>query len=107
MPKVIEQVKAVAKNYQRVMVCLDSNHSRDHVPAQLDAYALLASVGSYCVVMGTAIEDMRADLFPDRPRAPDDNPKTPVWECLKTHSGFEVDKAMNKNLSFLRRQINI
>jgi cephalosporin hydroxylase len=37
--EVIEQVKAVAKNYQRVLVCLDSNHTHDHVLAELEAYA--------------------------------------------------------------------
>jgi cephalosporin hydroxylase len=97
-PEVIEQVKVVAKNHQRVMVCLDSNHTHDHVLAELEAYAPLTSVGSYCVVMDTAIEDMPKAMFPDRAWGPGDNPKTAVWEYLKTHTEFEIDKSIDHKL---------
>jgi cephalosporin hydroxylase len=97
-PEVIEQVKAVAKNHQRVMVCLDSNHTHDHVLAELKAYAPLTSVGSYCVVFDTIVEDMPKAMFPDRPWGPGDNPKTAVWEYLKTHSEFEIDKSIDHKL---------
>jgi cephalosporin hydroxylase len=96
--EVIEQVKAVAKNYQRVLVCLDSNHTHDHVLAELEAYASLTSVGSYCVVFDTIVEDMPKAMFPDRPWGPGDNPKTAVWEYLKTHSDFEIDKSIDHKL---------
>lgn len=97
-PEVIAQVKAVAKNYQRVLVCLDSNHTHDHVLAELEAYAPLTSVGSYCVVFDTIVEDMPKAMFPDRPWGPGDNPKTAVWEYLKTHSEFEIDKSIDHKL---------
>jgi cephalosporin hydroxylase len=97
-PEVIEQVKAVARNYQRVLVCLDSNHAHEHVLAELEAYAPLTTVGSYCVVMDTLIEDMPKDMFADRPWGPGDNPKTAVWEYLKTHSEFEIDKSIDHKL---------
>lgn len=97
-PEVIQQVKAVARNYQRVMVCLDSNHTHDHVLAELEAYAPLTSVGSYCVVFDTIVEDMPKAMFPDRPWGPGDNPKTAVWEYLKTHSEFEIDKSIDHKL---------
>lgn len=97
-PEVIEQVKAVAKNYQRVLVCLDSNHTHDHVLAELEAYAPLTSVGSYCVVFDTIVEDMPKEMFPDRPWGPGDNPKTAVWEYLKNHSEFEIDKSIDHKL---------
>ena len=97
-PEVIEQVKAVAKNFQRVLVCLDSNHTHDHVLAELEAYAPLASVGSYCVVFDTIVEDMPKTMFPDRPWGPGDNPKTAVWEYLKTHSEFVIDKSIDNKL---------
>jgi cephalosporin hydroxylase len=93
--EVIEQVKAVAKNYQCVMVCLDSNHTHNHVLAELEAYAPLTSVGSYCVVFDTIVEDMPKAMFPDRPWGPGDNPKTAVWEYLKTHTEFEIDKSID------------
>jgi cephalosporin hydroxylase len=96
--EVIEQVKAVAKNYERVLVCLDSNHTHEHVLAELKAYAPLTTVGSYCVVFDTIIEDMPKTMFPDRPWGPGDNPKTAVWEYLKTHPQFEIDKSIQNKL---------
>lgn len=97
-PGVIEQVSQVALGYQRIMVCLDSNHTHDHVLAELKAYAPLTSVGSYCVVMDTLVEDMPKDMFQDRPWGPGDNPKTAVWEYLTTHPEFEVDKSIDHKL---------
>jgi cephalosporin hydroxylase len=97
-PEIIEQVKAKAAGKQRVLVCLDSNHTHEHVLAELEAYALLTSVGSYCVVFDTFIEDVPADVFPDRPWGPGNNPKTAVREYLKTHSEFEIDKRIDHKL---------
>jgi cephalosporin hydroxylase len=96
--EVIEQVNAVAKNYQRVLVCLDSNHTHDHVLAELEAYAPLTSMGSYCVVFDTIVEDMPKEMFPDRPWGPGDSPKTAVWEYLKNHPEFEIDKCIDHKL---------
>jgi cephalosporin hydroxylase len=81
-PDVIEQVYGIAKNYKKVLVCLDSMHTHDHVLAELEAYAPLVTPGSYCVVFDTIIEDMPADAFPDRPWGPGNNPKTAVREYL-------------------------
>jgi len=97
-PDIIGQVKDVAKDYQRILICLDSNHTHDHVLAELEAYASLASVGSYCIVFDTLIEDMPADMFADRPWGGGDNPKTAVWEFLKTHAEFEIDKSIQHKL---------
>jgi hypothetical protein len=90
--EVIEQVRDIAKNYQRILVCLDSNHTHEHVLAELQAYAPLTSMGSYCVVFDTLIEDMPKAMFPDRPWGPGNNPKTAVWEYLKRHPEFEIDR---------------
>ena len=95
---IIEQVHMIASKYSRVMVCFDSNHTHDHVLAELKAYAHLTSIGSYCVVFDTFVEDMPADLFPDRPWGPGNNPKTAVWEYLKTHPEFEIDKNIQNKL---------
>ena len=95
---VIEQVHKIAAGYERVLVCLDSNHTHDHVLAELEAYAPLTSVGSYCVVFDTLIEDMPADAYPHRTWGPGDNPKTAMHEYLKTHPEFEIDKAIDNKL---------
>lgn len=97
-PDVVEQVQQIAKGYERVLVCLDSNHTHDHVLAELEAYAPLTSVGSYCVVFDTIVEDMPADMFPDRPWGPGNNPKTAVWEYLEKHDGFKIDKDLHNKL---------
>ena len=95
---VIDQVKDIAKSYESVMVCLDSNHTHDHVLAELKAYAPLTSVSSYCVVFDTIIEDMPTEMFPSRPWSRGNNPKTAVWEYLKNHPEFKVDKDIQHKL---------
>lgn len=97
-PEIIAQVHDVAKDFKRILVCLDSNHTHDHVLAELQAYAPLTSVGSYCVVFDTIVEDLPADMFPDRPWGPGNNPKTAVWEYLKTHPEFTIDKQIDHKL---------
>jgi len=97
-PEIIAQVKAAAQGYNRVLVCLDSNHTHAHVLAELEAYAPLTSVGSYCVVFDTVVEDMPKEVYPDRPWGPGDNPKTAVWKYLETHTEFEIDKSIQNKL---------
>lgn len=100
-PEIIQQVHAVAENYSRVLVCLDSNHTHDHVLAELQAYAPLTSMGSYCVVFDTIVEDMPKEMFPDRPWGPGNNPKTAVREYLRL---LDADKRLGADgtpLSFL------
>jgi len=94
----IAQVQDVASKYARILVSLDSNHTHEHVLGELEAYAPLTSVGSYCVVFDTLIEDMPKELFPDRPWGPGDNPKTAVWEWMKTHPEFEIDRSIQHKL---------
>lgn len=81
---VIEKVRAAAAEAKRVLVCLDSNHTHEHVLAELERYAPLVSKGSYCIVFDTVVEDMPAELYPDRPWSPGDNPKTAVHAYLKS-----------------------
>jgi cephalosporin hydroxylase len=97
-PEVVAQIKAIAADYSRILVCLDSNHTHEHVLAELKAYASLVSKGSYCVVFDTIVEDLPAEMFADRPWAPGNNPKTAVWEYLKTHPELEIDKSIQHKL---------
>ena len=97
-PEIIAQVKDYAKNYKRILISLDSNHTHDHVLAELKAYAPLTSKGSYCVVFDTIVEDMPDELFANRPWSKGDNPKTAVREYLKTHPEFEIDKSVENKL---------
>lgn len=82
-PDVINQVHQIAKSHRRVLVILDSNHTHDHVLAELEAYAPLTSPGSYCVVFDTVVEDLPDTMFQDRPWGKGNNPKTATWEYLR------------------------
>lgn len=97
-PGIVKKVRNHADGVKRVLVSLDSNHTQDHVLAELDAYADLVSVGSYCIVFDTAIEDLPAGSFPDRPWDVGNNPKTAVHEWLRSHSEFEIDKDIDNKL---------
>ena len=94
-PEIIAQVYATAANFNKVLVCLDSNHTHAHVLAELQACAPLASLGNYCCVSDTVIEDIPKE---DRPWGPGDSPKTAVWEYLETHPEFEIDKSIQHKL---------
>jgi len=98
-PAIIQQVKKRAADFKRIMVCLDSNHTHDHVLAELNAYAPLVSVGSYCIVMDTGIEDLPPELCNDRPWGKGNNPKTAAREYLKTHPEFEADRMIEWKLA--------
>lgn len=121
-PDVIDQVREIASRHQRVLVCLDSNHTHEHVLAELEAYAPLVSSGSYCIVFDTIVEDMPASCFPDRPWGPGNNPKTAVRAFLERQEAqprlgadgsslrFEIDRTIPDKLlitvapdGFLRR----
>ena len=97
-PEIIEQVQAIAASYFRVLVCLDSNHTHDHVLAELPAYTSLTSKESNCEVIGTVVKDLPKEVFPDRPWGPGNNPKTAVWEHLKTQADLEIDKSIQNKL---------
>ena len=96
--EIVTQVREIAKEYQCVLVCLDSNHTHDHVLAELEAYAPLTSIDSYCCVFDTLIEDLPDEMFPDRPWGKGNNPKTAVWEYLKNHPEFEIDTNITSKL---------
>ena len=96
--EVADRVICFAKDYENIMVVLDSNHTHAHVLKELYLYSPLVSKGGYLVVFDTIIEDMPKDSFPDRPWDKGNNPKTAVWEFLKKNHRFIVDKHMENKL---------
>lgn len=110
-PEIIGEVHEKAKSAERVIVFLDSNHTHDHVLAELEAYAPLTSEQSYCVVFDTIVERLPRTMFKDRPWGPGDNPMTAVHSWLEDHPEFEIDHEIDAKLQisvapngFLRRQ---
>lgn len=96
--KIIARVREIAKVKEKILVCLDSNHTHEHVLAELRAYAPLVSVGSYIIVGDTGIEDLPEGTTSNRPWGKGNNPKTAVWEFLKENSNFEIDKTIDSKL---------
>lgn len=84
--------EVVTSEYSRILVCLDSNHTHDHVSVELHAYVLLVTADSYCVVYDTIIKDIPADIFPDCPWGPSNNPKTAVRDYLSLTLNLRSDK---------------
>jgi cephalosporin hydroxylase len=97
-PSVVSKVKELASPYQRVLVLLDSMHTHDHVVAELEAYAPMVSLGSYCVVFDTFVDDMPAGFFADRPWDVGNNPKTAIRQWMKARSDFQIDESWPNKL---------
>lgn len=107
---IVEKVSRIASGYERILVCLDSNHTHEHVLAELNAYSPLVTKNSYCVVFDTVIEELPYDTYPDREWSVGNNPRTAVWEFIKMHPEFEIDSEIHERLmitvardGFLRR----
>lgn len=107
----LAEVHAAIGLAKRVMVCLDSMHTHDHVLAELNAYGPLVTPGCYLVVFDSFVEDMPQGSFPERPWDVGNNPKTAVHKWLPDQPEFEIDHAMATKLQvtvapdgFLRRK---
>lgn len=95
---VVKKVHEAAKARRQVLVALDSSHTHEHVLKELEIYSPLVTKGSYLVVFDTVIEDMPEDSFPDRPWGKGNNPKTAVWEFLKSSERFVIDEEIESKL---------
>lgn len=96
--EVVQQVYAAAAGYKKVLVMLDAMHTHEHVLNELNAYAPLVSIGSYCVVFDTFVDDMPPHFFADRPWDVGNNPKTAVRQWLAAHPEFVVDASLEQQL---------
>ena len=94
----IDAVRGRTKSVERVMVILDSDHSHDHVLAELRAYGPLVSIGQFLVVADTFIEDIPRQEHRPRSWGPGDNPRTALEGWLRENDGFEPDDFVNAKL---------
>ncbi|MBN2515980.1 MAG: cephalosporin hydroxylase family protein [Deltaproteobacteria bacterium] len=95
---VAQHVHDFAKGKNKVLVCLDSMHTHNHVLKELEIYSPLVTKDSYLVVFDTIVEDMPEDIFTDRPWGRGNNPKTAVWEFMKTNDRFVIDTEIENKL---------
>jgi cephalosporin hydroxylase len=101
---ILRQVRRRAGGKPRVMVILDSSHARDHVLAELRAYAPLVTPGSYLIVEDTNLNDHPVDVH----HGP--GPAEAIAAFLADHREFVRDETREKFLltfnpgGFLRKQ---
>jgi cephalosporin hydroxylase len=97
-PVIIKQVADRAKGKEKVLVILDSNHTHGHVLEEIKAYASLVTKGSYLLVFDTVVEDLADDIYENRPWSVGNNPKTAVFEFMKTNNDFIIDHRIDNKL---------
>lgn len=97
-PETVEEVKKLLQGAKKVLVCLDSMHTHQHVLDELRLYAPLVTQDSYLVVFDTLIEEMPADYYPDRPWSHGDNPMTAVKAFLSENKDFVEDDTIPAKL---------
>lgn len=97
--ELFKQVKKFCKSQKKILVCLDSNHTHDHVLKELEFYSQFVSINSYLVIFDTLIEDIPNEHSKNRPWGVGNNPKTAVHEFLKNRDDFIIDRQFeNKSI---------
>lgn len=99
-PDIVARVKQNAEGKETILVVLDSNHTHEHVLAELQMYAPFVSLNSYVVVYDTIVEKLPNNYLPGhvRPWGIGDNPLTAVNSFIETNQQFEIDKSINNKL---------
>lgn len=89
-PAIMEQVKKLIRNKEKVLVILDSDHSKEHVLNELKLYSPLVTSGSYLIAEDTNINGhpVYSDFGP--------GPMEAVQEFLKDNKNFVIDKSKEK-----------
>jgi cephalosporin hydroxylase len=95
---ILDQAREKVKGKKKVLVCLDSNHTHDHVLNEMKSYSPFVTKGSYLIVFDTIIEDLPNDFYPDRPWSKGNNPKTAARDFLKMNDRFTIDQSIESKL---------
>ena len=90
-PTIVERVRSMIKPGEKVLVLLDSNHTKAHVAAELEAYASMVTAGSYIVATDGLMQYL--DNVPrGKPEWKDDNPTAAAREFAARHAEFELQE---------------
>ena len=82
----------------RIMVILDSRHTRDHVSKEIELYSPLVTVGNYLVVCDTFVENRHPNLYKDHECGTLGNPCQSVCEFLEKSQDFIIDTKIENKL---------
>ncbi len=97
-PDIFAEVTGRISPGSSVMVILDSNHTHEHVLAELELYAPLVTPGQYLVCADTVVEDIPPQDHRPRPWGPGNNPKTALLAYLEGTDRFEADTYIHNKL---------
>lgn len=98
--KSVKQVQQIISetSSRNPIVILDSNHSHDHVLAELNLYSQFLALGGFIVVMDTAIEDLDPRFHDPARWGKRNNPMSAVEEFLRSHPNFLVEETFTQKL---------
>jgi cephalosporin hydroxylase len=98
-PAIVKQIADYAKGFKNVLVCLDSNHTHQHVLDELRLYAPLVSLNSYIILPDTLIEFFPKGYYThNRPWDVGDNPYTAMETFLQENDNFVKDESVTDKL---------
>ncbi len=87
-PEVLKRIEEIHESDETTLVLLDSNHSREHVRKELEAYAPLVTPGSYLIAADTIMRDL-IDVPGGQASWTEDNPAAAIEDFLAAHPEFE------------------
>ncbi len=96
--KIVDEVRRLSRDYEKIMVLLDSNHTYSHVLKELNAYSGLVTLDSYLIVYDTFVHFVPKETFQNRPWGPDDNPFMAVQEFLGVNKDFIPNEEFQNKL---------
>lgn len=96
-PEVVKKIKKYIKG-KKVMVCLDSNHTYEHVKNEINIYKDLVSKNSYMIVEDTFSEYFPKGYYSNRPWDVGNNPMIALKEFLKKNKNYQIDKKICSKL---------
>jgi cephalosporin hydroxylase len=90
-PDVVARVRGMCRAGETVLVILDSNHTRDHVAQELEAYCGLVTRGSYIVATDGIMQDLH-DVPRGVPAWKRDHPAAAAAEFALRHPEFVLEQ---------------
>jgi cephalosporin hydroxylase len=105
-PEIVQRVNALIEPGERVMVMLDSNHTKAHVAAELRAYGAMVTPGSYIIAMDGYIMSLTAGGPRTAPDWTSNNPNEAAAEFVRENPDFVRDEpAFTFNESHLTQDV--
>lgn len=87
-PEIFETISSQIPTGSNVLLVLDSNHSHEHVLAELKLWSPLLRKGNFIIVSDTIVEVIPEQKHRPRPWGPGNNPMTGMKEFLKSNDRF-------------------